>query len=82
MSSSSSERRFEALPPICTRDELQEYLHVSRWWLYRHKPPRCPGVGRLLYNTRSEAFKQWLAGVINPDQSNEEKIVDSGERND
>ena len=56
-----------ALPHICTIQELATYLNVSIWWLRRHKPPRCPGIGKTRYNTRSRAFEEWLAGVIDPD---------------
>jgi len=58
-----------ALPHICTIQELATYLNVSIWWLRRHKPPRCPGIGRTRYNTRSRAFEEWLAGVIDPDHA-------------
>jgi hypothetical protein len=58
-----------ALPHICTIQELAKYLNVSIWWLRRHKPPRCPGIGRTRYNTRSRAFEEWLAGVIDPDHA-------------
>jgi len=57
------------LPHICTIHELATYLNVSIWWLRRHKPPRCPGIGRTRYNTRSRAFEEWLAGVIDPDHA-------------
>jgi hypothetical protein len=55
------------LPHICTIQELAKYLNVSIWWLRRHKPPRCPGIGKTRYNTRSHAFEEWLARVIDPD---------------
>jgi hypothetical protein len=61
-----------ALPHICTIQELAAYLNVSVWWLRRHKPPRCPGIGRTRYNTRSRAFEEWLAGVIDVDQTSVE----------
>jgi hypothetical protein len=67
------------LPHICTIQELAAYLNVSVWWLRRHKPPRCPGIGRTRFNTRSRAFKEWLASVIDPDQTHIE-IADSEKR--
>ena len=57
------------LPHICTIQELATYLNASVWWLRRHKPPRCPGIGRTRYNTRSRAFEEWLACVIDPDHA-------------
>jgi hypothetical protein len=73
----SSERT--ALPHICTIQELAAYLNVSIWWLRRHKPPRCPGIGRTRYNTRSRAFEEWLAGVIDPDHA-AAGLIDSEKR--
>ena len=60
--------------PIWTPKDLADYLSLSVGWVYeRTKPsavdpiPRCPGIGRVRFNTRSRAFQDWLARQIGGD---------------
>lgn len=56
---------------IWTVDDLAQYLQVSKRWVYKRTGrnaadpiPRCPGIGKPRFNTRSPAFQKWLENLV------------------
>lgn len=70
----TEEVRLSADKPIWTPKDLADYLSLSLAWVYeRTRPgavdpiPRCPGITRIRFNTRSRVFQDWLARQIGGD---------------
>lgn len=54
-------------PRIWKPKHLAEFLGFSVHWVYKitkstseDPPPRCQGIGRLAWDTQSQAFQQWI----------------------
>ena len=54
-------------PRIWKPKYLADFLGYSLHWVYKRTksgaedpPPRCPGLGRLRFDTESEAFQDWI----------------------
>lgn len=55
-------------PRIWTAKDLADFFGMTVFWVYKRTkekagdpPPRCPGIGRLRFDTHSEAFRQWMS---------------------
>jgi hypothetical protein len=54
-------------PRIWKPKHLAEFFGFSVHWVYKitkstseDPPPRCQGIGRLAWDTQSQAFQQWI----------------------
>ncbi|HEX5735978.1 MAG TPA: hypothetical protein VF131_24335 [Blastocatellia bacterium] len=54
-------------PRIWKPKHLAEFFGFSVHWVYKitkstseDPPPRCQGIGRLAWDTESQAFQQWI----------------------
>lgn len=58
-------------PRVWEVKQLADFLKVKPSWVYNrtkedaaNKIPRCPGVGRLRFDTWSPAFQAWMIGIL------------------
>ena len=68
-------------PRIWKPKHLADFLGVSAHWVYKRTEtnaedpiPRIPGVGRLSFDTHSQAFQEWIRrqlGCVDNGESNE-----------
>ncbi len=56
---------------IWTVQDLADYLQVSKGWVYKRTGknwpdpiPRCPGIGKPRFNTRSVEFLGWMERLV------------------
>jgi hypothetical protein len=68
-------------PRVWKPKHLAEFFGFSVHWVYKltkstseDPPPRCQGIGRLAWDTESQAFQQWiirrLRTIDNQEQDN------------
>jgi hypothetical protein len=68
----SAQNQLDLPPPrIWGPDRLAAFLRVSKAWIYQRtspkaekRIPRAPGVGKLLFDTESPAFREWISEVL------------------